>query len=893
MSILGTYREPFGFMPSVRYFPEGETLLQMRRRMDDLPEDFDDRGIICINGHQAPRALWGMITPKPHIVTEITFHAPPMGGAVGGGGQDTGKMIVGLVAAVALTVVTGGIAGGWLAVGAEGSLFAAGSTSALLLAGAVSLAGGLLLSALAPPPSIDMADRQESQDITNPGAASAEGNLLRPNGAIPRVIGERKVYPPLAGEPRTFFEGPDEVVEAVYILAGPHRLNDIRIGSAPIDDISGVEYETREGWQGIPPLSMGLVQSRTEVVQTELRGYLTDADNSKQLDTSNSIQSALPQEFIVSTREDPDEHQLQLIFPQGLHKNASDTNRLRVPFRLRLRPSGTTTWTELPEFHFQAANLRQMRTTIRLVWADSADIPNSPASGGVEGWAETRIASPAQPASPSQPDWNADPYFVGSGSDDWMDRNNLGTTKVRNVLTDRYTATIYLDKATFTAERYEAEIIRGAAFDASSYNASTYEYGGTIWDFWGYQGSPPEMAMARDGVMDTVYFLRSVSMWNEPVLAARDCAVIAVRARNRELQKVSTVAGGYVRDWDGAGWNTWTVTDNPAPHLRDIYVGAENLDPVPLDLIDDTGLVAFRSRCISQGYTCNALVQDMTLAEVARIVAACGYARPYTADVWGVTTDHDRSAEDVVAVFTPRNSSGFSWTKAFARIPEGLRVNFRDKSRNYEMHQVSVFRDGYSNDSGRMEQITYEGIVTEADAIARAEYDQAQAVGRNVFYSFTAPASQIMVRRGDLIGVQHNSLSEWSASARIESIEYDGSGNVTALVLDSGVPLASDKTLDELTNMSDEENLADYSGPSGVLIRRGKSSSVEPVAAGSTPGRLVFSPAIDPTGIIEGGIVSVGRMGEESLRLIVFDIQPRADLEATITCVDEAPQLWS
>jgi hypothetical protein len=34
------------------------------------------------------------------------------------------------------------------------------------------------------------------------------------------------VFPPLAAEPLVYFDGVDEVVEACYALAGPHRLTD-------------------------------------------------------------------------------------------------------------------------------------------------------------------------------------------------------------------------------------------------------------------------------------------------------------------------------------------------------------------------------------------------------------------------------------------------------------------------------------------------------------------------------------------------------------------------------------------------------------------------------------------------------------------------------------------
>ena len=150
--ILATYREPFGFAPVVRHLPEGYTLAAMRARMAGLPDEFDRRGVICLNGHPVPRQLWGVVRPKAPAITEVTFHCPPQGG-----GGEGGKNPLATIASIALMVVSGGVAGGWLAT--AGGWFAKNSFSALMLAAGVSIGGSLLLSALIPPPSIDTARR--------------------------------------------------------------------------------------------------------------------------------------------------------------------------------------------------------------------------------------------------------------------------------------------------------------------------------------------------------------------------------------------------------------------------------------------------------------------------------------------------------------------------------------------------------------------------------------------------------------------------------------------------------------------------------------------------------------------------------------------------------------
>lgn len=885
MTILAVYRE-FGSLgrPEARLLPEGVSLGELRRHMTCLPHDFDARGVICINGRPVYRGAWDRITPKPShngVPVEITFHAVPMGG----GGKEGGKNILAIVAGIALTALTGFVTGGGLASKfGFGAAFAKGGIGAILAGAGVSLVGSLLISSLVPPPTI-----QTGKSINNAGPASAEGNVLEPNGPIPRVLGERKVFPPLACEPFTYFDGPDEVVEAIYVLSGPHRLQDIRVGAAPIASLVDVEFEAREGFPGEPPLEMVRRQARTEQRNVELRGHTVSADDGRTLESPTGDQTvALPQRMTVATRNAPDEQWLHLVMPAGLNKNASDTDRMRVPVRLRMRKFGTETWTVLPELHFAAATPRQLRATIKLIWRSNAS--TSPGAAPTEGWVEARVAAPAQTLAPTTDGFTADAYFDDGAGDAWMNSSNLGSTRVDHVVLDRYTAAFYLDTAVFPKGRYEVEIMRGAVIQNSVWSSSAYTVSGSVLDLFTYAGTPAQIPQSRNGVADSIVLARSVSIWNEAPLMGGDLAIIAIRARNRQMEQVSCLAGGWVRDWDGTGWNTWAVTTNPAPHLRDIYGGRQNLDPVPDDVIDSDGLVAWRAACAALNYRVNALIEDASVDDAARIVASCGYAKPYMSEVWGVVRDFDRSANVPVQIFTPRNSSGFQWTKAFSRMPEGFRVNFRDASRDYEQRQITVFAPGVSSDTGRLEQVTYEGLVTEAEVTAKALYDQAQMERRNIFYSFEAPAESIVCRRGSLVGVQHDSLSEWTGSGVIIDVQLDASGMVTAIELDSLVRVANDPDMHAVADMHSVTDMHSVGRKTGVAIRRAGSRTVHAVsnASGDTD-TLTFATPISASGLSEGVLCATGPLGTEVERLVVFSITPKEDLTATLTLVAEAP----
>lgn len=878
MSILAVYREPFGVTPLVCYLPEGITLAEMARRVPTLPADFSARGVICINGHAVQRGAWHMITPKPYhngVPVEVTFHARPMGGEDGSGG----KQILALVASFALTALTGGIAAGGAAK-LLGANFAAKTFGAYALAAGVSLVGSLALAALSAPPTAKAASKASA----NEGAASAVGNVLEANGPVPRVIGERKVFPPLACEPLTYFDGSDEIVEAVYCLNGPHRLTDIRVGSALISDI-GVEFETREGWPGDEPLTLISRQGRTESVQAELRGHLVSDADGRTL-ASGSL-SDLPQPYVVSTRDRPDEHWLHLTFPQGLNEKASETVFMRVPFRLRLRPRGGA-WVNLPELHFQAANVRQLRASINLVWTDAP--ASSPAAANNEGWVEARRFSPGQTDAPAQADWSADAYF-GSTGDVWMNAANLMTSGVSRVECTRYTARIILDTAVFPRGRYEIEVIRGAAVTSSAYTSSSYQVSGSIWDLFGTKGTPGQIVRTRDGVSDSVYLLRSVSVWNEHPVPTSDFALIAVRARNRALEEVSTIAGAWVPDWDGTGWRTWTVTDNPAPHLRDIFAGRLNAKPVPGVIVDDAGLVTWRA----SGHKCNALIEDQSVGDAANLVAACGYARPYMSEIYGVARDYDRSAETPVQMFTPRNSSGFKWSKGFAAMPDALRVSFRDSAQDYDLRQITVARPGFSGAPRLLEQVTYEGPVTESEVRARAIYDQKQALYRNTFYSLVVPAEALVARRGDMVLVQHDMLTSRSGSGRVSDVAINGAGNVTSITLDCEVDLVNEPDMLTVQNLLAVPDMLALGLTSAAVVRgaSGPSNAMPLTNASGSASVLTLATPVALSAVPDGALVAVGPTRQELLRLIIFSVEATEDYTATLTLVDEAPEVWA
>lgn len=897
----------------------------------EVSAEFRAQCVCVVNDEIVPRAMWRHVRPKPCCIRAgkvmdvvVIFRLPlgdgGSGGARGGGARKNPVATVASVAVLlAATALTAGAAAPLLGAG-----FGASTIGASLLGAGVGLGGSLAVASLLPPPSLRANQSVISADSGTNAAASLSANTLSKGGAVPRVIGTMRIYPPIISPELIEIVGDQTVAECVFGLAGPHQISDLMVGTSTEASIPTLQTEIQEGLPNSPVLGLVTRQSFTDPSATQLlTQHLVDNSSTgggvNLLDQTNPINSC-PQWLGLTSRVAPDEIWIHLNFVGGLNKNSSTL--VTAPVRVRMRQAGTSTWINLPEVHVIRLSQASFQVAIKLMFEAALPLNTSLGYYTAGGPVRAYTTVPTQTTPPvGNGGWTADSYFYAGSGDTYLSEANVNSTTGvinTNLFLDR--AEFYLTGSKFPKSgNWEIQIMRAASFVESSFSgASGYIYGGTyVFDFFGWSntgGGVSETIDDQRQYSQAIELIRFSSIWNvSPVPDPTQFAVIGAKVTNASISQLSVLASGYVKDWDGSGWNNLTVTSCPAPHYYDVLTGTLGASPLPLSIVDSAGLVNWRTLCNTQGYTCNAVVEGRTYPDVLTLIAAAGYAKPAHSELWGVCVGQNTSANAPVQVFTPRNMSGFTVSKAFNRLPTGIRADYLDSTNNYLPNEIIVFADPNNPDSSRLDQISYDGLVSLGGANGvdtRATFDILQGKLRLTFYKGTVDLESIVCQKGDLVGIQHDIFDSYGGSARIVAVDRSG-GNILGLTLDGSVPVNTGTDIAAWPDLATATDMAAFGAQTGLRIRYGGGQGIataqQIIGNGDLTSVTFATPFADPGTYVDdegvthnlidvGCLCTVGYVGIEYRRFNVFSITPstgKGAIKADMVFVDEAPGLWN
>lgn len=853
---------------------------------------------------------WPRVRPKAG--TAVSVYALPMGGrrrGGGGGGKNTFATIAALAVLAAATAISGGLLGP-AGLGLFGASFAAGGLGATLTGAAVGIVGSLAISALAPPPVAPNLRggggggiTAESADIEAQRVAGVNGNILSRGSQVPCVVGTMVASPPLLARPYTSYDNGDSFAHAVCGLWGRYDISNIKINGTDVALVPDLEIEVRNGLASDEKLTVApntVIEDRTI---GQLSEFKLDRTNTNQLKDVTNIQSNYPIWHYATTDGRADAIRIRVQFPSGLVRNDITTGNqtaIGVPFRMSMRRIGDTTWINLPEIHFRDpdATVRAFTQEIVIDWQSRT--PNQKTTLDANLLTYRAYAYTGS----NLWDWSANSFFQSAPTDFSPENTSLDPDGV----------TFHLADSNISRGAYEIRMMRGLAYDGASTGPTSHP--GNLFESTG----PTVLVSQRDRVSSM--YCETVQTFRQeyPINQSQPLALIAIKGRGLSLESISATFTSYAQIWTGAAWATsQSPTANPAAIYRRMLIDYHAVTgKLPPSMRNEAVLGQWYDHCVARGYAVNAVLSGGTLKENLQIVAAAGWAVPRYGPEWGVVMERDRSAETPVQMMTPLTGRGLQWEKNFESLPHAIAAEFIDASRDYKPRDdVFVYRTGFDALTATdYETITYTGITSEAAARARAELDLGQLLYRRTTYKLEIWIEHLMARRGDLVLLAHDTLGVRYAFARVQSVTASG-GNLISITLDSEINIPPG--LGDLFSMGDlfgggltvrafqanafqanafgfgqtGRDLFEDNTLTAVAIRHSTGQSITyPVSNPNGTSTVVFDPAIpNPGTILPGCVVSIGARGMATRRCILFDVT-RNDLEtATVTLIDEAPQL--
>lgn len=879
-----------------------------------------------------PREKWGTVRPKPGRIVTVT--ATPLGG--GGGGKDPLKTVLSiaiLAAGIAAPYALAGLGVSGL-IGATGGLTFAGA----LLSGGIGIGGTLLVSALIPPPSATLSATAPDNPGTTTLSISGGRNEARPYGAVPLVLGEYVITPPMAAAPYTEVVGDDQYLRMLFICGyGPLEISELKIGDTAIEQYEGVQVQILPGRIDDPDPTL-----YPDVVHEQSLSVLVGHGGS----------------VIRTTDIDADVVTVDLTFPQGLVRIDDAGNKVNqsVQLQVEFSPAGENAW--------QAVNASSplVEQGLDLLFrGPEATFGGSGIHVGQVLWG-TGYALPKPSYLPANRfSWECHGYvlciedgeysFAVAGSDACdlaidgkVIASDYGQHPPSTIPTNHGEITLKMGWHAIRG-RVEARTGNGGNLALAWKRPSDVAYSyipaasfasgasggpqGQLNYRWystaNYNGVftvtaaraepmrfPVSFAAARGQydvrvtrltadtsdtrILDKVYLTALRSFRSTSPVNLKQVALIALRIKatnqlNGVVDTLSCRVRSILPDWDPAT-GVWVerATSNPASCYRALLQGPANKRPIRDERIDLDQLEAWHEECTASGLMCNAVIDFRgTLAERIRDVVAAGRG------VFGrrnglFSVIRDKRQTVPVQHFTPRNSRGFKGTKVFADVPHALRIQFVNKDRLYERDERIVLADGYQIDgkdafgnpapelpiAENFETMEFFGVTSADEAWKHGRYHQAVAKLRPELFEFETDVEHLVCTSGDLVLVTHDVPLFGAGYGRVARQILDTANNLRGLKLDAKVVMEEGRTYVLRARLADGSTFLKY------LV--------------TTPGevdRVDFTGPISPAEARpdQGDLFMFGTVGQESRELLVKSIVHDADLNATITCVDAAPEV--
>lgn len=352
----------------------------------------------------------------------------------------------------------------------------------------------------------------------------------------------------------------------------------------------------------------------------------------------------------------------------------------------------------------------------------------------------------------------------------------------------------------------------------------------------------------------------------------------ATNQLNGHIQNLSAIVASVLPVYN-PDTQTWSreQTSNPAWIFCDLLTGEVNKKPVPVSRLHLPSILEWAEYCdeiptpppsatyLEPRFRCNFILDyETTLAAVLQQVGSTAQASLNIIDgKYGVLID--RFKEVPVQIFTPRNSRDFASTRLYGPRPHGLRVKYIDPQLNWEVAEIIVYDNGYS-----------EANATDFDdltAFACTNYEQAWRFGRYMLaqnklrhetISLLVDFENLVCTRGDYVQITQDVMRVGGTPARVKEVD----GNLV--------------TIDDAIEINPDISY-------GYVYRNTTTGEISTSTLTAVSSR---SFEVDGDVPSVGDLIVVGQVGQIVYDCIVKAISPNDDMSALLTLVEKADEIF-
>ena len=825
-----------------------------------VPERFLHHGMFTVGGTPWPRETWAIA--RPHA------DAPVYAALTHAGGDNPVKSVLGIAAAVLLSVATAGLATTGAIAGFQ--IAAAGSAAAKALAAGLGLIGQLAIQALFSPPP------QEQAQIENFQAkgASIGANQAVPGGDMLRVAGSLRIPPTPLMKPRSYLVGDDAYAEMVFGLAGAHQISEIQIAGVPADDLNDVEIWIDDGTADVRVNQFDAYAATQPINQTlELHKVRTDETGyaDRELVDQADPARSLPKWARMATRAGCDYADLTFTIAGMVDQSAGDVDQV-LYLRFRARKEGTSTWHNIGTAGYVGRGQSRYNRRVRLHF--------SVYPGGIAENPRNRhgfrapVDLPVVTVDHVQFKTTDASHFAPSAAFTWR-RQREGIDVWLGA--DAH----FLD----ASARYEIEVMRSEMVEAAGLSdiATMETSGGAFVDYFDARIDSGKWKVQEEiADQGEIVLLQSIAcvFQRPPIPANAPIATIQVRVKNQQIPQLTALCSGLVPDLVDGAWTGLVATSNPAPHFRDLLTGPMAERRLADKYIDDEAIADWRAECAARGWSCGLLLQGK-LGDMLAGVAATGFARPVLDYKYGVVYRRDTSADVATQMFTPINVRGLRWSMVYGSRPTAIRAAFVNAARNYEPDEILV-QDPNPLPGARasIEAGDYPGLTSTALVTERIVFDYGQA-SNGIRWTWKIGIEHLVTRVGEIGILVHDALDRQLAYARIAEVI-----DATHFAIDGDIDWRGQGDLFDAPDFFALTNVFAEGQPWGVAVRTAGRGAPAAAVTGYDPETRIVTVA-STSGFDAQNICAFGPMSRYQRRVQVTDISEVRLHEATVTAQNE------